>query len=88
MRRAVEKTVDGAGNPAMYVGGDKGFVEQADDVLASRHAGDGSGEDVIEHQGRNAELGQGAAQRFFHYAVDAAADEHGAAFHVDRPHSE
>src|ERR1700686_559118 len=80
VRGAMEDVVDGAGNPAVYVGGDKGFVDQTDDVLASRHPGDRSGEDVIEHQGGDAELGQGAAQGFFHDPIDAAADEHGTAF--------
>src|ERR1700681_2208622 len=84
----MEEVVYGAGNPAVYVGGDKGFVDQADDVLAGGYTGDRPGEDVIEHQGGDAELGQGAAQGFFHDPVDAAADEHGAAFDVDGPHGE
>ena len=48
----------------------------------------GPGEDVIEHQGGDAELGQRAAQRFFDDPVDAAADEHRTAFDVDGAHRE
>jgi len=57
----MEDVVDSAGNPAMHVGSDKGFVDQTDDVLARRYPGYRPGKDVIEHQGGDAELGQGAA---------------------------
>ena len=70
----------------MSVGGDEDVVDQAGDVLASGNAGDRPGEDVIEHQGRDADLGEGAAESFFDDAVDAAAHEHRAAFHVDGAH--
>ncbi len=60
------------------------LVHQAGDVLAGRYARDGSREDVVEHQRRDAEFGEGAAQGLFHHAVDAAAREHRAAFHVHR----
>jgi len=50
----------GAGIPAMHVGSDKVSSDQAHDVLACRYAGYRPGEDVIEHQGGDAELGQGA----------------------------
>ena len=53
-----------------------------------RHAGDRAGEDVIEHQRRDAELGEAAAQGLLDHAVNAAAGEHGAALHVDRAHRE
>ena len=53
-------------------------------VLSRGHTADWPGEDVVEHQRGDRELGQGAAQRFLHHAVDAAAHEHAAAFHVDR----
>jgi hypothetical protein len=62
------------------------FVHEAGDVLAGRDARDGAGEDVIEHQRGDAELGEGAAQGLFDYAVDAAASEHGTALDVDRAH--
>src|SRR5271165_6224461 len=60
-----------------------GLVEQAGDVLAGGDAADWTGEDVVEHQGGNAELCQGAAHGFLDDAIHAAADEHAAAFHVD-----
>ena len=85
---AVENVVDGARDPAMGVGGDHDLVEQADDVLAGGHAGDRAGEDVIEHQGGDAELGERAAERLFDDFVDAAAHEHRAAFDVDGAHRE
>ncbi len=70
------------------VGGADGehFVHQADDVLACGNTGDGPGENVIEHQGGDAELGEGAAQGLFHNAIDAAAGKHGAGFNVDGAH--
>ena len=88
MRRAVKHGVHGARNPAMGVGGGKEFVDQSGDVLSRGNAGDRAGEDVVEHQRGDAELGERPAQRLFHHAVDAAAGEHGAAFHVNRAHSE
>ena len=86
LRRAVENVVNGARNPAVRVGGDHDFVEQADDVLAGGHAGDRAGENVVEHQRGDAELGQRAAEGFFDDFVDAAAHEHRAAFDVDGAH--
>src|ERR1700691_6646658 len=80
--------MEGAWDPAMDVGGDDDFVDEANDVLARRYAGDGACEDVIEHQGGDAELGQSAAQGLFDDPIHAAADEHGAAFDIYRPHSE
>ena len=88
LRRAIEEVVNGARNPAMDVGGDKRFVDQADDVLARGHAGNRAGEDVIKHQGGDAEFGEGSAECFFDDSIDAAADEHRAAFHVDGAHRE
>ena len=46
----------------------------------------GPGQDVVEHQGRDGELGEEAAHRLLDDAVDAAADEQRAAFDVDRAH--
>ena len=62
--------------------------EQADDVLTGGHAGDRAGEDVVEHQGGDAELGEGAAEGLLDDAVDAAAGEHGTALDVDGAHRE
>src|SRR5208283_1107446 len=59
------------------------FVDQANDVLAGRHPADRPGENVVEHQGRNAELGQGAAHSLFHHAIHATTDEHAAALYVN-----
>ena len=67
----------------MGVGDGDGVVDQAGDVLAGGNAGDWAGQNVIEHQGGDAELGESAAERFFDDAIDAAAHEHGAAFDVD-----
>ena len=39
------------------------FEEQAEDVLAGRDGADGAGEDVVEHQGGDGELGHELAQR-------------------------
>ena len=83
LRRAVENVVDGARDPAMGVGGDHDFVHEADNVLAGGHTGNGASEDVVEHQRRDAELGERAAQGFLDHAVDAATHEHRAAFDVD-----
>ena len=62
-------------------GGD--VVEHADDVLAGGDTGDGTGEDVVEHEGGDAEFGEGSAEGLLDDAIDAAAGEHGAAFDVD-----
>ena len=64
------------------------FVHQSCNVLAGGNAGDGSRQNVVEHQRRDAELGEGAPQGFLHHAVDAAAGKHRTAFDVDRAHRE
>ena len=48
----------------------------------------GPGEDVIEHQRADAEFGEGAAERFFDDAINAATREHGTAFDVDGAYGE
>ena len=72
----------------MCVGSDEYVVYESSDVLPGRHARDRSRKDVIEHQRRDADLCQGAAQCFLYDAVDASPDEHGTALHVDRAHGE
>src|SRR5882757_4804862 len=72
------------GQPVMRGADFQQLVEEAGDVLAGRHTGDRTGEDVVEHQGGDADLGEGAAESLLDHAVDAAAGEHGAAFDVDR----
>ena len=62
------------------------FVDQADQVLARRHAADGAGQDVVEHQRRHRDFRQRRAHRFFDDAIDAAAGEHRARFDVDGAH--
>ena len=47
-------------------------------------AADRAGQDVVEHQRGDGELGQKPAHRLLDHAVDAAADEQRAAFDVDR----
>src|SRR4051812_21857984 len=59
------------------------LVQKAGDVLAGGHTGYRAGEDVVEHQGGDADLGEGAAEGFLHDAIDAAAGEHGTALDVD-----
>ena len=78
----------GHGEPAVAGTDDDQLIEKAGDVLAGGDAGDGPGEDVVEHQRGDAELGEGATKCFFHHAVDAAAREHGAALDIDRTHGE
>ena len=70
------------------VGHDQHFVHQAGNVLAGRNTGDGAGEDVVEHQRGDAQLGESPAEGFFDHAVDAAAGEHGAAFDVHSAYGE
>ncbi len=64
------------------------LIEQPDDILPGGDAGDGPGEDVVKHEGRDAELGKGAAERLLDDAIDTAAGEHGAALDVDRTDGE
>ena len=60
-------------------------MKRPDHVLPGGDGADGAGEDVIEHQGADGELGQPPADGVLDHAVDAAAREHGAAFDVDGP---
>ena len=60
--------------------------DEAREVLAGGDGADGAGQDVVEEQGRDGELGQRAAHGLLDHAVDAAAHEHAARFDVERPH--
>jgi len=60
------------------------FVEKAGKVLARGNAADRAGEDVIEHQGGDGKFGEAAAEGLLDGAIDAAANEHAAAFDVHR----
>ena len=51
--------------------------------MASRDTGDRAGQDVIEHQGGDADLGEGAAQGLLHHAIHTTTNKHGAALDVD-----
>ena len=62
------------------------FVNQTDQVLTGRHAAYGPGQDVVEHQGRDRDFRQRRSHRFFDDAIDAAAREHRARFHVHGAH--
>ncbi len=64
------------------------LVHQSDDVLPGRHPGDRPRQNVVEHQRRDAELGERPAQRLLDDPVDAAARKHAAAFDIDRSHRE
>src|ERR1019366_3069928 len=60
--------------------------KKACEVLASRHCADWPGEHVIEQQRGNRQLGQLSAHGLLDYAIDAAANEHGTGFDIQRPH--
>ncbi len=60
--------------------------KQPKDVLPGRHAADGAGEYVVEHQGRNGQLGQEAAHGLLYHPVDAAAHEQRATLDVHATH--
>src|ERR1017187_9747635 len=49
LRRAIEQVVNRGGDPAVGVGDAEGIVDEAGNVLSGGNAGDGAGEDVIEH---------------------------------------
>ena len=74
--------------PMAVIGNRHQLIHQPGNILSRGDAGDGAGEDVVEHQSGDAELGEGSSQRFFDHAVNAAAGEHGTAFNVHRAHRE
>ena len=80
--------LQGRWQPVVLVHHVQHLVHQAGDVLPGRHTRDWSRQNVVEHQRRNAQLGEGAAQRFFHHAINAAAGEHRTALDVNRAHRE
>jgi hypothetical protein len=66
-------------------------AEESDEILPCGDGADGPGEDVIEHQGADGELGEPPADGAFDDLVHPAAGEKRAAFHVhggDRVHEE
>ena len=62
------------------------ILDKPREVLPGRNRADRAGQDVVEQQGRDRELGQGSPHGFFDDAIDAAAHEHAAGFNVKRPH--
>src|SRR6267142_4470623 len=60
------------------------LAEETAEILSRRDAADGAGENVIKHQRGDAEFGESAAEGLLDGAIDAAADEHAAAFDVHR----
>src|SRR5437763_16497247 len=75
-------------DPSVCVSLTEKVVYQTGDILSGRHTRNRHGEDVIEHQRRDAELCQRSAEGFFHDAVYATANEHRAALDVYRSHRE
>ena len=63
-----------------------GLIQDPGQVQSRADAADRSGQDVIEHQRRNRDLGERSAHRLVHDFVNAAAHEHAAALDIDRPH--
>ena len=71
--------------PWVTKGGER-LGEKPHDVLACHDPGNRASQDVIEQQGRDRELGQGAAQGFFDDAIDPAPRKHRARFDIDGAH--
>ena len=86
LRRRMMPAQHGSRQPAMRGGYRHQLVQQAGNVLPGGNARDGPGQDVVEHQRGNAQLGEGAAQSLFHHAIHAAAGEHRAALHIHGAH--
>src|SRR5579863_6317841 len=62
----------------------KQFVQKPRQVEASGYAADGAREDVVEHQRGDGKLGEQGAHALLYHAIHAAADEHAAAFVIER----
>ena len=62
----------------------RGRNEQTHDVLSGRNGTDRTGEDIVEHQGRNRKFGQKPAHRFFHNAIHAATHKERTAFDINQ----
>ena len=88
MQRLVTGAYQRRRQPAMLLCDDQQLVDEPGNVLPGGNAGDRPRQDVIEHQGRDADLGEGAAKRLLYDAIDAAAREHGTAFDVNRANGE
>src|SRR5205814_6937002 len=64
------------------------FVEEPAQILSRADAADRAGEDVVKDQRRNREAGHEMTHRVADDDINAAANEHAAAFHVDRTDGE
>ena len=71
------------GDAALHVQHLSHLIEEATEVLAGGDAADGAGEDVVEDEGGNGQAGHEGSHRVTDNNVDAAPDEHAAAFHID-----
>ena len=60
------------------------LIQHSDQVQACRHTADRTGQNVIEHQRRDGELGQRGTHRLLDHAIHAATDEHAATLDVKR----
>ncbi len=86
-REGCRDTADGVlGKRAAQMEVDRKLAHQSGEILARGDAADRAGEDVVEHQRRNAEFGERAAEGLFDRAINAPADEHAAALDVHRAH--
>src|SRR5450759_5099161 len=70
------------GNAGGDVAGLGEFVEQVAEVQSGADHADGSGQDVIEDEGRNGEARHEVSHGVAHHDIDSAAHEHAARFQV------
>src|SRR5882762_6773902 len=61
----------------------KQLAQETAEILAGGNTANRAGQDVVKHQGGDAEFCEAAAEGLLDSAVNAAADEHATAFHVD-----
>ena len=61
-------------------------VQKSGKVLTSGDPADGPGQNVVKHQGRDGDFSESAAHGLLDDAVNAAAHEHAATFHIERTH--
>src|SRR5262245_47379385 len=55
-------------------------------MLANRDARDGAGQNIVEHQGGDGQLGAGATHGFLHHPIHTAPREHRVRLHIHRTH--
>ncbi len=59
------------------------LVDEPGEIEARANAADRAGQDVVEHERGNGELGKRSAHRLVHNFVDTSSHEHAAALNVD-----